>query len=549
MEQERDPASGTHRRRHAESDEGVALHALDEATRYEMYDQLQLAMPGVWEAIGQHEEEESVVILPSVTVDRIGERSGALLQAYEERFLFMLFLLRQPRLKLIYITSQTIAPSIIEYYLSLLPGVIPSHARDRLTLIAVNDSSDKPLSTKLLERPRLLRRIRSLIPDPALSHLVPYNTTTLERDVALALGIPVFGADPRHFHLGTKTGCRRLFAEVGVPHPAGVEDLRSINDLVGALTEMRATDPEIKAAIVKLNEGVSGQGNAQIDLANLPPPGSANESSELEVRVASMALESRDTSVESYMEKLEERGGIIEEMLLGEVLSPSVQLRVTPLGGVDVLSTHDQILGGPKGQSYLGCQFPADPAYAAQIIEPAKRIADRLAREGVLGRFAIDFVVIRQPDQSWKAYAIELNLRKGGTTHPFLTLQFLTNGSFDSDSGTYCAPNGTPKYLVASDHLESSALRALAIDDVFDIVARRGLHFDQSRQSGVVFHMISSITECGQIGITSIADSPEEASRIYSEAEKVLLAEAEAALEAVTLPSWVEEGSTRPSDD
>jgi hypothetical protein len=513
-----------------------------------MYDQLQLAMPGVWEAIGQHEEEESVVILPSVTVDRIGERSGALLQAYEERFLFMLFLLRQPRLKLIYITSQTIAPSIIEYYLSLLPGVIPSHARDRLTLIAVNDSSDKPLSTKLLERPRLLRRIRSLIPDPALSHLVPYNTTTLERDVALALGIPVFGADPRHFHLGTKTGCRRLFAEVGVPHPAGVEDLRSINDLVGALTEMRATDPEIKAAIVKLNEGVSGQGNAQIDLANLPSPGSANENSELEVRVATMALESRDTSVESYMEKLEERGGIIEEMLLGEVLSPSVQLRVTPLGGVDVLSTHDQILGGPKGQSYLGCQFPADPAYAAQIIEPAKRIADRLAREGVLGRFAIDFVVIRQPDQSWKAYAIELNLRKGGTTHPFLTLQFLTNGSFDSDSGTYCAPNGTPKYLVASDHLESSALRALAIDDVFDIVARRGLHFDQSRQSGVVFHMISSITECGQIGITSIADSPEEASRIYSEAEKVLLAEAEAALEAVTLPSWVEEGSTRPSD-
>jgi hypothetical protein len=549
LEEERDPASGKDRRRQAEPDEGVALHTLDEATRYDKYDQLQLAMPGVWEAIGQHEEKESVVILPSVTIDRIVERSGALLQAYEERFLFMLFLLRQPRLKLIYITSQTIDPSIIEYYLSLLPGVIPSHARDRLALIAVNDSSDQALSTKLLERPRLLRRIRSLIPDPALSHLVPYNTTTLERDVALALGIPVFGADPRHFHLGTKTGCRRLFAEVGVPHPAGVEDLRSINDLVGALTEMRANDPEIKAAIVKLNEGVSGQGNAQIDLANLPAPGSANENSELEARVASMALESRDTSVESYLEKLEERGGIIEEMLLGEVLSPSVQLRVTPLGEVDVLSTHDQILGGPKGQSYLGCQFPADPAYAAQIIEPAKRIADRLAREGVLGRFAIDFVVLRQPDQSWKAYAIELNLRKGGTTHPFLTLQFLTNGSFDSDSGTYSAPNGTPKYLVATDHLESTALRALAIDDVFDIVARRGLHFDQSRQSGVVFHMISSITECGQIGITSIADSPEEADRIYNEAEKVLLAEAEAALEAVTLPSWVEEGSTRSSGD
>ena len=231
MERERDAASGTHRGGEADPYVEVALRTLDEAARYEKYDQLQLTMPTVWGAIGQHDEKESVVILPSVTLDRIGERSGALMQAYEERFLFMLFLLRQPRLKVIYITSQTIAPTIIEYYLSLLPGVIPSHARARLSLIAVNDASNKPLSTKLLERPQLLRRIRSLIPEPALSHLVPYNTTTLERDVALALGIPVFGADPRHFPLGTKTGCRRLFAEVDVPHPAGVEDLTSVDDL------------------------------------------------------------------------------------------------------------------------------------------------------------------------------------------------------------------------------------------------------------------------------------------------------------------------------
>ena len=36
----------------------------------------------------------------------------------------------------------------------------------------------------------------------------------------------------------------------------------------------------------------------------------------------------------------------------------------------------------------------------------------------------------------WKAYAIEINLRKGGTTHPFLTLQFLTDGAYDADKGS-----------------------------------------------------------------------------------------------------------------
>ena len=35
-------------------------------------------------------------------------------------------------------------------------------------------------------------------------------------------------------------------------------------------------------------------------------------------------------------------------------------------------------------------------------------------------------------------------------------------------------------------------------------MARHGLHFDQSRQAGVVFHMISSLTEHGRIGMTAV---------------------------------------------
>ena len=51
---------------------------------------------------------------------------------------------------------------------------------------------------------------------------------------------------------------------------------------------------------------------------------------------------------------------------------------------------------------------------------------------------------------------------------------------------------------------------------------QHGLHFDQSRRTGVVFHMISCLTECGRIGMTAVGDSPEEAWRIYQEAEAVL---------------------------
>jgi hypothetical protein len=211
-------------------------------------------MGRVWDAMGLNLENESVVVIPSVTLDRLGDYSGTLTQAYEERFLFLLLLLREPRLRMVYVTSTPIAPAIVEYYLALLPGVIPSHAEARLTFVSVGDGTPRPLSQKLLERPRLLRRIAALIPDRSLCHLIPYNTTELERDIAVALGIPMYGADPRLVHLGTKTGCRRLFAEEGVRHPLGYEHLHDLDELADAVVSMRNHGSTAANVIVKLNE-------------------------------------------------------------------------------------------------------------------------------------------------------------------------------------------------------------------------------------------------------------------------------------------------------
>jgi pheganomycin biosynthesis PGM1-like protein len=515
----------------------VALDDLSEPERYHRFDELQRQLPAVWDGMRLNHDGESVVIIPSVTIDRVSERSGSMTQAYEERFLVLLLLLRQPRLRVIYVTSLPVAPAIVEYYLALLPGVIPSHARARLSLVPVNDASPRPLSQKLLERPRLMRQIAALIPDRSRSHLIPYNTTAMERDVALALGIPMYGADPRLFGLGTKTGCRRLFAEEGVQHPLGFEDLHTLAEVRDAVVRLRAARPTVSSVIVKLNEGVAGEGNAVVDLTGLPAPGSPSERDEVDSRLRSMSFEQPDTPLDAYVGKLAERGGIVEERITGvELRSPSVQLRVTPSGAVELLSTHDQLLGGPSGQRYLGCRFPADFQYARAISTDATVIGKRLAREGVLGRFALDFVVVRDERGTWTPYAIELNLRKGGTTHPFLTLQYLTDGRYDPVTALFLTPDGREKHLVATDHLESPMLRGLSLDDLFDIVARHGLHFDQARQAGIVFHMISCLTEHGQVGLTAVADTPDRAEAIYRRAERTLLDEAGRALQRIVLP-------------
>jgi hypothetical protein len=75
---------------------------------------------------------------------------------YEERLLCMLLLLRKPRTNVIYVTSETIDPVTIDYYLHSLPGVTGYHAMSRLTLLSCHDSSSKPLTQKILERPRSL---------------------------------------------------------------------------------------------------------------------------------------------------------------------------------------------------------------------------------------------------------------------------------------------------------------------------------------------------------------------------------------------------------
>jgi hypothetical protein len=153
-------------------------------------------------------------------------------------------------------------------------------------------------------------------------------------------------------------------------------------------------------------------------------------------------------------------------------------------------------------------------------------VGKRLAKEGVIGRFALDFVVVRS-NGKWDPYAIEINLRKGGTTHPFLTLQFLTDGTYDPESAIFTAPSGQQKFFVASDHVESPRYRTLTPDDLFDIVVRHELHFNQTRQTGVVFHMMSALGELGRTGLTAVGNSHDEAKAMYARALAVLDQEAQ----------------------
>ena len=243
--------------------------------------------------------------------------------------------------------------------------------------------------------------------------------------------------------------------------------------------------------------------------------------------IVSAAQNRRDDANEQF-EKYAEMGGVVEEFLeADEVRSPSVQLRITPAGELRIISTHDQALGGESGQVYLGCAFPASDEYRAMITERAHFVGEVLRDHGVIGRFAIDFLVFRDPGQEWRCSAIEINLRMGGTTFPFIALDFLTGGSL-AGSGDYRTRTGAAKFYFATDVLTSSSYRGLLPQDFLEIVIHHGLHFSPSTETGVLFHMIGALSQYGKIGVICIGNSPQEAADLYKRTRDVLDTETDA---------------------
>jgi hypothetical protein len=483
------------------------------------FEALKPRLAEVWNVLTMREEEpHTSVIVPSLTLDQSELRKLPGSNFYEERLLFLLIRLRNPRARMVYVTSQPVHPIILEYYLQFLAGIPASHARSRLTLLCADDASPRSLTEKILERPRLIERIRAGIVDPSRAYLTVFNSTPLERRLAVLLGVPLNGADPNLSHLGTKSGSRKVFREAGVELPLGAEDLHTQHEIEEVLADLRSRRPGLRKAVIKLNDSFSGEGNAIFRY----PEGTGRRALHDALQRAEFSVASE--THEAYFDKFARMGGIVEEFLdAAEKQSPSAQMRLSPQGEVMPISTHDQILGGPSGQVFQGCNFPASDEYRLLIQDVGIRIGRALASHGVVSRFATDFLVTREhPGQPWKVYALEINLRMGGTTHPYLALQFLTGGSLDPETGLFLSPTGHAKYYRATDNLYSETYRGLLPEDLVEILTINKLHYSHGSESGVLFHLIGALSEFGKVGVTAIANAREEVDELYARTLDVL---------------------------
>jgi hypothetical protein len=262
---------------------------------------------------------------------------------------------------------------------------------------------------------------------------------------------------------------------------------------MAGIEHIRASRPGIGAVVIKLDDSGAGDGNVVVDIATA------------DVRAA------LDRLPEWYLADLA-AGGVVEERVAGtRFASPSPQIDVMPDGQVVVLATHEQVLGGPDGQVYTGCRFPADAAYAAQIARYAESAGRVLADKGVIGRASVDFAATRQASGSWEVFALEVNLRKGGTTHPYAVLRNAVPGQYDAIGGCWRTPAGTTRCYSATDNLMDPAWTGMSPHQAIHAVESARLSFRPTTGTGVVLHMLSGLPMDGRLGLTAIGQDPQEA--------------------------------------
>ena len=495
--------------------------------RMEEYDALQRGLLEAWHANAWGSEEDHVVVLlPSFSLGpTILSHYQPRLGPLEHRYLIASLMLRSiPGADLVLVTCADPGQEAIDYYARLAFPDDPRRLKQRLHVLVIPDSSARGVSAKLLDRPDLIERLRALIgARPAL--IEAWNVTDDEVAVGLALGVPVNGTSPALWPLGFKSAGRRLFREAGVPTPTGCEEVHDAEEVAAAIATIRRSRPRLADVVVKQDNSGAGDGNWVV----------RTSSSGRRIPRQRLSEECFRDAPDWFAPDLV-AGGIVEEMVRGRaVTSPSAQIDIGADGSVRVLATHEQVLGGDNGQVFVGCRFPADPAYAGTLAAHARSVGGLLAGHGALGRVAVDFVAVRRRG-NWDVLALEINLRRGGTTHPYTALRHLVPGAYNEEAGCWVADDGSSRCYRADDNLQHPELLGMPSGLAISAVGEAGLGFDHVTGTGVVLHMLSGLAVDGRIGLTAIGRTPADAEALHAAVEPALVRA------ALTQPSFPTNG-------
>ena len=346
--------------------------------------------------------------------------------------------------------------------------------------------------------------------------LEPFVFTHQEKELSKKLEIPSWYDHPQMNYFHTKSGNRFIVGN-SAPMPAGLGDLFSFDAVVKGVIKLKNNNPSLDSCMVKLNFGVSGQGNMKLDLPESKIwQGLLPKEKEYSIRKCfeSARLFNKTLKASDFKKRIIEEGAVVEEFISNEIISsPSAQILCKP-DSIDLISTHHQILD-KSGQKFLGGSYPCDDQFREKIETFSIKVGQKLKELKVFGVVSIDFLISKNKKTNELDYhLIELNIRKGGTTHPFMLSNFAVKSGEHFDAGPPSREFVDNYVYRSNDNFYPCRTRYSCQKEILEKATAEGILFSRKKKEGVIFHLLSSYEETGKVGYTILASSKDRVDQL-----------------------------------
>jgi IQ domain-containing protein H len=499
------------------------------------------------------EGRRTVIHIPSLSYPTYQAKNVPFYEAQQLGQLTRLSMLADPRVQMVFVVPEKPEAEVQQYYLRLLTEGGVSNVAGRLTYVVPENAARLPsrlsLTRMVLLSPRLLKLLAALCTGKP-TYIVPAVVGAEELTLASQLNVPLLSAEPRIVQAhGSKSGCRRLFEAADVLTPPGAAQLRSRADLLHALTSLILGHREVSRWLIKLENEFSSHGHAYLDVSRL------RALQESDDHTSDAALEGAVTrelethgakrvrllhphsypSWEAYLAMFDMVGGTVEAVLPGATTPVTAHLFIAPSGTVRVESVVEPLLA--PALTVMGSLFPCRSHVPYAAIRGASLSLGKAAyRKRVIGHLSVDFIVttasdaareagessagvIPPPQQRVWGVDVDFGLTTYAAAHSLAAVA--TGSTWDVKRGTCVnAATGVSLAYAYSGILYSPYISTIRHADFVLLCQSRGLAFDCSRRSGVVFHFLNSFV-CNCVGAIAIA--PDEALAVRRLADFQLL--------------------------
>lgn len=473
-------------------------------------------------------EQRLLISVPSMSIPEavLGDING--IELYEERMLYVMSYLQQEKTEVIFVSSQPINIAVLAYYAEQFATqrVTAQSIVRRFHPIAVG-IDERYLTTRLLRQKNAIDRIRKVVKKFENSVLMCFAVSYAEEQLARALGVPLYGARAS-LRCGTKSFSRKVFEEANVPFAHGYSGLRTRQEVYHAIARLWVEYPHMNQIVIKADVGVSGASNARILLTNIQPHNGTLKNVTSCERYVRKALENKklwplivkdlpDPNLDKFFHVFEScGGGVVEQWIDDVVASPSVQFDVLPDGLIDINSTYDQVLSGVM---YKGGKSPAHQLYARELISLASKIGPHVYKYGCLSKVSVDTVAKKSRD-GCTLYAVEINVRCGGTSHPTAMAYGTCGAQINRSDGSVRTPDGRRLFIESHDNLQDDAWIGCEPYAIIQAIKKHNLAFNGER--GIIGHLFSTLKTYGKTGGTFMARSPEDATKLCQDYVQML---------------------------